>query len=561
MRRRVSPASQPPIESSRDRAARWWWAVAPSAALAEVAFGLQRGEPPAGATAIKADERRTVWSVPGVAGGLLVKRFAVRGGETLKYALRPSRARSEYRAMEALVRLGLPVVRPLGFGERREGAALREAWFVGRLVPQARTLAEAVAEARSRGDEAAALALVRAALEVVVQLHAHPWLHRDLHAGNLLLDEQGRLLIADLHSVWRVPVLTRRMRLENLARLLFSLRDGLDLDRAPELLRGYAERRGEDAAPLIPSALAALAAFERRYVEGRVRRCLTSSTLFAAERVPEGRVFHRREYALDVLRADLAEHARWLAEGGSRVLGSAPRSRVTLVGEGEAARVVKEYVPAGVAAALRQRLGAGRARSAWVGARRLAVLGLPTPEALALLERRDGTAVLVTRALRDARPLRQLAPELARERSPDRRAAVATALGHLVGRLARAGLRHADLSDKNVWIASAPSALPRDLRDAPPPGAASLRLIDLDGLRRMPPHDPRGVARMLGQLADLPARPTSTDLRRFARAFALGARRELAPEVAAEALQLATKRAAARGPTPASTLAPGAGAP
>jgi hypothetical protein len=77
----------------------------------------------------------------------------------------------------------------------------------------------------------------------------------------------------------------------------------------------------------------------------------------------------------------------------------------------------------------------------------------------------------------------------------------------------------------------------------------------------MSPHDPRGVARMLGQLGDLPARVSRTDRRRFARGFALGARRELAPEVAAEALRLAANRAAARGPTPASTLAPGASAP
>ena len=196
-----------------------------------------------------------------------------------------------------------------------------------------------------------------------------------------------------------------------------------------------------------------------------------------------------------------------------------------------------------------------------MGARRFEVLGLPTPEALALLERRDGTSVLVTRALRDGRSLLELAPALAQDRTPARRAAVALALGHLVGRLARAGVRHADMSDKNVWVVARPAPAPRDLRDAPPEGAANLRLIDLDGLRLMRPHDPRGVARMLGQLADLRARPSRTDLRRFARGYALGARRELTREIAAEALRLLAERVAAREAKQAAALDPAARRP
>jgi tRNA A-37 threonylcarbamoyl transferase component Bud32 len=561
MRGRVEPATQLPIEDRRDPTVRWWWAVAPSPALADLARGLQRGEAPPGARAIKSDARRSVWSVPDVDGGLLVKRFEVRGGEVLKYALRPSRARSEYRAMEAFVRLGLPVVRPIGFGERRRGAALREAWFVGRLVPAARTLSEALLAARGRGDEAGVRNLARAALHLAAQLHAHPWLHRDLHSGNLLLDRRDQMLVTDLHSVWHVPRLTRGMRLENLARLLFSMREALDLAQAPALLRAYAEERGEDADRLVLDALAELEAFERRYVTGRVRRSLVNSTLFATERVPEGRLFRRRGYELPTLRADLAAHERTLAQQGPRLLGRARRNLVTLAGEGEAARVIKEYVPGGAWAALRQALGAGRARSAWIGARRLDVLGLPTAEALALLERRDGTAVLVTRALHDGRSVRQLSLDLDGQRDPSLRAAVAVGLGHLVGRLARTGVRHADLSDKNVWVLDRPAPAAHDRRDQPPAGAANLRLIDLDGLRPMRPHDPAGVARMLGQLADLPVPASRTDLRRFARGYALGARRELSPQIVAEALRLRAQRRAAREAREAAALDPAPASP
>jgi Lipopolysaccharide kinase (Kdo/WaaP) family len=532
---------RPPL-TGREGTASWWWAVAPPADLAALARDLEAGREPPGADVVKAGARRVVWRVPGLAGGLLVKRFAVRGAERWKYMLRPSRARSEYRAMEAFTRLGLPVVRPIGFGERRAGPLLREAWFVGRLVPHARTLDQALAAAARAGDTAVVCHLARAALALTSELHGIPWLHRDLHAGNLLLDASGRLLVTDLHSVWRVPRLTRRQRIGNLARLLFSMRGSLDLALAPSLVRGYAERRGEAADALVRDVQAALTAFKKDYVRGRVARCLQESSLFTVEATPAGRLFRRR--ALDPARlvVDLDEHARHLAADDAHVLGRARRGLVTRVGAPPDEHVVKEYVPGGPLVALRQAVGAGRARAAWVGARRCEVLGLGTAEALALLERRNGTAVLVTRALRGSRSLFELAPELVRPGASARRAAVARGVGHLAGRLARVGLRHKDMAAKNVFVAEGPPTPPLDLRWAPPAGAARVELIDLDGLRMMRPFEVHGLVRMLSQLADLPVRPSRTDLRRFATGYAAGAGRELPRHVAEAALAGAAAR-------------------
>ena len=544
--------------TDRDGTARWWWAAAPSAELAGVARALEAGGAPPCARPIKLGARRAVWALPDVAGGLLLKRFEVRGAERWKYALLASRARSEFRAMEALVRLGLPVVRPLGHGELRRGRLLRQAWFIGRLVPDARTLADELLDCARRQDADGARRRAQAALDVVLELHRHPWLHRDLHAGNLLLDGSDRLLLTDLHSLWRVPRLTRGMRLANLARLLFSLRGALDLREAPALARRYAEARGEDADVLVRDLQRALQRFEADYVRGRTARCLQPSKLFAVERLPEGRLYRSVDYAAAMLHADLAAHQAALEAGDPAVLGRSPRSRVTRVGAAGGARVVKDYGPPGALAALRQSLGLGRARSAWVGARRCAVLGLPSPAALALLERRDGGAVLVTCDLRGGASLRDGLAELVA--SPRRRAQVASGLGHLVGCLARHGVRHADLAPKNVFLASGTDPdPPRDVRDRLSARCASLWLIDLDGLRRMPAHDPRGLVRMLEQLGDLARPPSRTDRLRFALAYARAAGRELPPDVverarqggAALAAERAQRGAAAGGARPA----------
>jgi hypothetical protein len=195
---------------------------------------------------------------------------------------------------------------------------------------------------------------------------------------------------------------------------------------------------------------------------------------------------------------------------------------------------VKEYLASGVRAALRQRLGRGRPRSAWTGARRLDVLGIPTPEALALLERPDGSAILVTSEIPRACTLRAFAERHGPAASRSDRADIALQVGWLVGRLGRAGVRHDDLSTKNVLLQQEPPPEAYDLRDRQPAGAWRALLIDLDNLRTMPPHDEPGLVRMLTQLFDIAGSVTRTDRRRFERAYDCAAGRPL-PRAVAEA--------------------------
>ncbi|MGQ0552000.1 MAG: lipopolysaccharide kinase InaA family protein [Planctomycetota bacterium] len=519
---------------------RWWWACAPDAALAELAAEIER-PPVLGAESLREGERRQVWTLRGRAGGVLLKRFPARGWQRLL-----SPARHEYLAMAEFCRLGLPTVRPLAFAERRAGSLLRESWFLGRLVVGARTVAAAQREAFERGDQVRVLELARAALAATQQLHAAPWHHRDLHADNLLLTERQEVLITDLHSARRVRRLAREHRLENLTRLLYSMRAVLDLGRedVAELVREYARARGDEEVGLLESVREGLARFERDYLRGRTARCLRNSSGFVAETRHDGRVFRRRDYVADALRQDLLEHERRIHRAAPGLLGESPQSRVTLVPGG---RIVKEYRTRGLWPALRQAAGLSRARSAWLGARRCEVLGLPTPRALALVERRGGGALLVTKALSEPLSVRTYLEQFAPGRDAARRRGLADAVGRIVGCLARAGLRHDDLSTKNLLLSSEALPAARDLRGALPAGAPAVQLIDLDNLRLGPSFDRAAVVRMLGQLADVPASVTRADRQRFLRGYARGAGQELPREWLAAALRLVAQRVARRG--------------
>jgi tRNA A-37 threonylcarbamoyl transferase component Bud32 len=514
----------------------WTFASPPDEALAEVAEGLPEQALPTDAEVIKHSRARTVWRAPDTAGGLLIKHYRVRGLESLKARIQPGRAEREYRVMEAFCGLDVPTVRPLAYADRREGGRLLESWFIGRLLPRARHLAEALTD---EPDDARAVELLDAALAVVTRMNAEPFLHRDLHAGNLLIGDDNQPRIIDLHSVWRVPLLTRRMCLGMLGRLFHSVRHRLDLDELPGWLEADASRRGEPLDRWVRDVRQAVVTFQADHVRGRSARCLRETSEYTKGRVSEGRLWRRKEYELEALRADLVDHDAVLAADDARVLGRARRSTVSLTADGQ--RVVKRYLDRGAAVRCRARLGFGRSRVAWMFARRCRVVGVPTPQGLALLEHADGSATLVTRVVPEGRGLLEWnALDLDRQTS-DR---LAFALGHVVGRLARSGLRHNDMSPKNVVVGGTAPEPVVDVRMQPRPGDPDVQLIDLDGMSRMTPHQPAAVAHMLGQLADLPRDPTARERRVFALGYARAAGRSLTPDVIAVAeRRLAARRA------------------
>ncbi|MHC5210018.1 MAG: lipopolysaccharide kinase InaA family protein [Planctomycetota bacterium] len=525
---------------------RWTWAESPDEVVRELARRLADHWKPDDAGLIKRGVGRAVWRVPVGDGALLLKHFVVPPGRRLLHVIRPSRAAAEYRAALALSAAGIRTAPAVGYGERRSGGLLREAFYLGRFLQGSVTLGDWMRAAARDGREEAVRAAAEEAMSLVARMHRVPWQHRDLHANNLLRTPDGALAVIDLHSAWRVPRITRAMRLENVARLIFSFREMLDVRIAPDLLAAYQKESGDSDDRWVAEAVAALGAFERDYVRGRTARCTKRSTLFDVNRHANGRLFRRRTYEPGVLDEDLDLHRQALARDGADVLGSAPRTRVTRIRNGTRGRVVKEYLPTGPWGAVRQRLGGGRARSAWTGARRLEVLDIATPEGLALLERPDGSSVLVTCELVDGVSLRTFAEGLEHAAQPGDRADVATQVGWIVGRLSRAGVRHDDLSTKNILLQRVPPAEARDVRDRAPPGAWRASLIDLDNLKPMARHDGLGLVRMLTQLFDVPAWVSRTDRRRFERGFERAAGRPLPPDVARAALAGAEARACRR---------------
>lgn len=105
--------------------------------------------------------------------------------------LRASRARSEFRALVAMRRLGIHAVRPIAFGERRIAGFVRSCFLITEAVPEAMSLVSFI---KAFADHVAARQARRAKIEILTSLarqvrhmHEKGFVHRDLFWRNVLI--------------------------------------------------------------------------------------------------------------------------------------------------------------------------------------------------------------------------------------------------------------------------------------------------------------------------------------------------------------------------------------
>lgn len=386
--------------------------------------------------------------VPGL-GALVLKVHVPHGGaDTLRAAVRRSRAAAEWEAGRFLWGGGLPTPEPVLLVERREGPFLRLAASASRFLPGRLTFEPAW----QVQPAAKARVLLERAARVIRAMHDRGGDHRDLHSGNVLVGHgPGDLCtidVVDLHKVRVGHPLGEGRRAANLAQWLHSLAATVGPGGRLRSLRAYL---GADASPEAVRAGWArlgrhLAWRERRRLRSRSRRCVEESLEFTRE-VGEGTGWRRHDLAPDLLERALAHHDRVLAARGREVLKDGEKHRVTHDGT----VVVKEAL----APTLRRRLELalpGRARAGYENAHRLRVRGVEAARPLAFVHR-DGRRFTLyedlSRLPRLDRRVREAT--LAREWSRAVRRERFDAFADAVSRLHRRGIWCGDLKAPN-WL-------------------------------------------------------------------------------------------------------------
>jgi len=182
---------------------------------------LQNGS----AEVVKSGKHRAVYRLELPPGTAFLKHYCVPDWKgALQNIVRPSRARLEWKAIHTVAKLGIPTVTPIALGERKRGPVVTDSFLLTRAVPESETLHDFVIRHADCGAVIAPDIRQQLAWELgalVARLHAAGILHRDLHAGNVLmrteLRGEMRLWLIDLHSVARRRRLSPATVAKNLA--------------------------------------------------------------------------------------------------------------------------------------------------------------------------------------------------------------------------------------------------------------------------------------------------------------------------------------------------------
>lgn len=307
-------------------------------------------------------------------------------------------------------------------------------------------------------------AVLGEALASIAALHAQGLWQSDLHLDNLLR-HQGRLYLIDGGGVLAETAgqpLSRDAVLENLALFFAQLPTALE-PFIEELLVHYLLANAEHALPLEALLQATHKARQARMREylGKVGR---DCTLFAVESGAAGIKAVRRSHAA-LLQPLLEDPDAFIAAGKSlKQGGSATVAKVELEGR---AYVVKRYNIKNLSHWLKRCWRPTRAWHSWVEGNRLDVLGIATPQPLAVWEPRRfglrGRSYLVTEYVEGEDIIARFQAHLGG--SPPENELLA--LEQLLAAMLRERISHGDLKGTNLlW---------RDGRWA---------LIDLDALRQ-----------------------------------------------------------------------------
>ncbi len=381
----------------------------------------------------------------------------------------------------------VPVPEPLALGRLGDGDAI-----VVTRYREGRPLREALA----RAGPAERRALARTVGDLVARLHAAGIVHRDLHAGNVRIGEDGPLLL-DFQSARRSR--SARRRRADLGALDHSLSGVLSragrarlLASALSLPRPFGPAGGDALRAVGRAALAR----GRARARSRTRRALAPGRRFARLDLGAWRGLRARDVPESVVRAALER-----APGEGLALKVDGRSRVAAVCCGGRRLVVKTFPPRGPLRALADALRGSPARRAWLGGHGLAARRIGAARPVAFVERR--VAFVPVASAVAAEDLSEWTPaDAAPGAAPP--GEVALALAGLARALHVRGAQHRDLKASHVLLQ----------RDG---DALRARLLDLEDVRFPRRIGERGRIAALAQLnASLPdAIPDACRVRAF----------------------------------------------
>ncbi len=404
---------------------------------------------------IKENRHRTTYRarLPFSEAPVLIKSFRFPG---LRRAFRgrvsPYATQELDHAMEARER-GIPIAPPLFLIQRRQGWRVT-ASLIGYRFLEGSALHTYLSVKEAMPYEKR-LQLMRSAGEFTALLHNRGGIHRDYHAGNLLILRDSTIVLLDLYPLSFSSHLSEKDRVEDLAHLVASLLPIVGQSGIDELLDGYGKASQFPPPPGMKRAIMTRQrALRHRHAISRAKRCMKNSSEFYQKHLKGIRIAARRSFSPETILSLLDRFTKKYHSEPQNTLKNSPESVIlTLTGSEHASVCVKWYRKRGTLDQIKEKLRGGRVLRAWKGGNALIARDIPVARPCAMVRTKTGGYLIMETA--EGVELDRLLSKIASLKGSytDRiRKNIADALGRLTRALHQKGIFHADMKACNILV-------------------------------------------------------------------------------------------------------------
>jgi serine/threonine protein kinase len=330
------------------------------------------------------------------------KRYKQRDWkDALKYFFFSSKAKSEWKAINNFLKKGIPVSFPLAFGEERKFGILKDSCLITEAISNSSHLnhfyKNFFQRKLSKDEILFKRALLKRLARLVYAIHSKGIFYRDLHGGNILLEEDTKgeikFVFIDLHKARFFNPLFLWMKVYDLAHLFYTLSP--KRTDSIRFLREYAKddpqftSNFEKNMHKIENKALKL---KYRHLKSRTKRCLILSSGFFVKKVQTQRIYTRREYEkkLDLLKEAITNSKNQ----NLNILQETKKSKIFWLSlfndHNEKKLCIKKDKYQGFLSLLKNLFRKSRAKRSWIGANGFYVREISTPKSIAFFENKWG---------------------------------------------------------------------------------------------------------------------------------------------------------------------------
>ena len=390
-------------------------------------------------TVIKSNPVRSVHSITiDEKQVLYLKHYKPKGlKDRFKFTFFGSKAKREWETGRSILEKGIVTGVPIAYGENRNKFIVSDNFLLVKSIPKSSSVYD-VLEHKIVNDKPSFIKqrefLVKLS-HFIIKLHENGILHKDLHGGNILVNnllfdktriigsesnfpgkqfsDNGRNIgfsIIDLHDVKCKKRFSWRLRCKNLSSHLYSLTPFCTRSEIFLVMKNYLSffETGKSQKKIIRDINRLIITSKHKHMKSRSKRCLKSSSEFSKKSWKnfnnaskyKFKGFLKKTYNVEFIKKAINLHNKVKNSDNGAVIKFSPRVSVTAIQIENNESLyeqnnscnkfcVKEYKNPGIFRQIRETFFTSRGKKAWYAANGFIVRKLVTPMPVAFVEKRD----------------------------------------------------------------------------------------------------------------------------------------------------------------------------